>query len=303
MTVERVLCPVDFSDASRTALLHALALGHWYGAKVTVLHVFSEVPIVETTAAGLAIDVHAAKTPVEVAQIEERLHEFVSTTQGSAGATETVARVGAGVREAIIHQAVDTQADLIVLGSRGLTGLTRLVLGSTAESVLRHSTIPVLIVPPHAPKTPHPGVPFKRIVCAVDFEAESHAALHYAFDFAQQSDAVLTLLHVLRMPSRSASELGADVTLDEAHQTLTLKARSRLESLVPESARTYCSVHAHVTEGYPADEIVRLAKQGDADLIIMGLRGRDALDVALFGSYTRAVVHAASCPVLTVRQG
>ena len=301
-TVARVLCPVDFSDGSRTALMHALALGRWYGAKLTVLHVFSEVPIVETTAAGLGIDFSGAAAPVDAAQIEERLHEFVSATPGNVGA-DIVVCVAGSVREAILRKAAETQADLIVLGSRGFTGLTRLVLGSTAESVLRHSTTPVLIVPPHAPDRPHAGVPFKRIVCAVDFEADSYAALHYAFDFAQQSDAVLTLLHVLQMPSRSASELGADINPDEARQTLTQEARSRLEALVPESARTYCSVHAEVTEGYPAEEILRLATQGDADLIIMGVRGRDALDVTLFGSYTRAVVHAASCPVLTVLQG
>ena len=194
------------------------------------------------------------------------------------------------------------RADLIVLGSRGLTGFTRLVLGSTAESVLRHSATPVLIVPPQAPHRPPAGALFTSIVCAVDFEADSYAGLRYAFEFARQSDASLTLLHVLQMPARSAHDLDAVVAPDHEHQAAARNARSRLEALIPESARAYASVHAEVTEGYPADEILRVARARHADLIIMGVRARDAIDVALFGSYTRMVVHAAPCPVMTVRQ-
>ena len=302
-TVERILCPVDFSNGSRTALGHALALRHWYGATLTVLHVFSDVPIVDTTAAGLGAGLQASEAPSDAAAIEDRLRTFVSAASDDAG-VEIMTCPGGSVREDILRHAAAMRADLIVLGSRGLTGLTRLALGSTAENVLRHSTMPVLIVPPHAPAQPHPGVPFKRIVVPLDFEADSNAVLTTAFDFAQQADAALTLLHVLHVPAaRGAGAVGTGLDRETAHRALLQDARSRLEALIPERVRTYCSVHAEVTEGYPAEDILRLARERDADLIIMGVRGRNALDVTLFGSYTRAVLHASTCPVLTVRQG
>ena len=238
-TIERILCPVDFSDASRPALVHALALGRWYGAALTVLHVFNELPIVEATVASAGIGLYTPATPVDVASIESRLREFVAAAGGNA-AVDVLASPAVGVRDEILSQASARRADLIVLGSRGLAGLTRLALGSTAENVLRHSTVPVLIVPPHAPAQPHAGVPFKRIVCAVDFEAESSVALHYAFDIAQQSDAALALVHVLSAPAaRVEGGAAPDFDREEAHRTRIQEARSRIEALIPETARTY----------------------------------------------------------------
>jgi nucleotide-binding universal stress UspA family protein len=303
VAIERILCPVDLSDCSRTALTHALALSRWYQAKLTVLHVFRQFTAIETAAAGLGIGVYApvGVTTIPRAEVEKQVQAFVGSVPGAAEA-ETEISEALSVRQAILQQAEALRADLLVLGSHGLTGMTRLLLGSTAESVLRHASIPVLIVPPHAPAVPESGVPFKRIVCAVDFEADSYPAVRYALNFAQESDASLTLRHLLHVPAPRLVP-GGDVAFDEdVRESLTKHARERLEALVPETARAYCSVHAEVTEGRPADEILRLVRDGRADLVIMGVRGRDAVDVALFGSHTRAVVHEVPCPVLTVRQ-
>jgi nucleotide-binding universal stress UspA family protein len=79
-------------------------------------------------------------------------------------------------------------------------------------------------------------------------------------------------------------------------------AREHLEALVPEAARAFCTVHAEVAEAQAHEAILRLAAEDGADLIIMGVRNRDAFDVAVFGSHTQAVVRAAHCPVLTVHQ-
>ena len=304
VAIDRILCPVDLSPCSRTALQHALALARWYEATVTVLHVFRQVPVVDTSAAALGAGIYAppvALVDVDRAAVERRVAEFIAATPGAAGVAARVCE-GANVREEIVREADDMAADLLVLGSHGLTGVKRLVLGSTAENVLRHALRPVLIVPAHAPDVPESGVPFKRIVCAVDFQADSYRALRFAFALAQESDAQLTLLHAVEMP---AVHVGAeDLTFDfeSAREAVITAARERLESLMPEPARAYCTVHAEVGEGQAHKVILDLAARVQADLIIMGVRDRDAFDVAVFGSHTQAVVRAAQCPVLTVHQ-
>ena len=302
VAIDRILSPVDLSPNSRTALRYAAALARWYEATLTVLHVFRQVPVADTAAAALGAGLYAP--PLALAEIDRealtrRVAEFTSE---AAGAAAVHVCEGVSVREEILREAAALPADLIVLGSHGLTGVKRLVLGSISENVLRHAATPVLIVPAHAPDAPSAGVPFKRIVCAVHFDADSYRALQYALDLAQESDAQLTLLHAVAMP---AVHVGAeDLTYDfqEARETVMRAARGRLEALVPETARAFCKVHVEVAEGRAHEVILQLAAEAAADLIIMGVRDRDAIDVALFGSHAQAVVRAAHCPVLTVHQ-
>ena len=304
VTIDRILCPVDLSASSRAALQQALALARWYEAKVTVLHVYPPVAVVDTAAAALGTGMYMPPVPlpeVDRATIERRVLEFVTAMPVAAGATVHVCEA-ANTREAVLREAGEIGADLIVLGSHGLTGIKRLVVGSTAEDVLRHAHVPVLIVPAHATSTPATGVPFRQIVCAVDFQADSYRALRYAFDLAQESDAQLTLLHAVEMP---AVHVGADdvmFDLEATREAAIRDARGRLESLVPDEARAYCTVHAEVVDGPAQHAILRLATDVGADLIIMGVRDRSAFDVAVFGSHAQAVVRAAHCPVLTVHQ-
>lgn len=304
VAIDRILCPVDLSPCSRTALQHALALARWYEAKVAVLHVFQQVPVVDTAAAALGGGFYAppvALTEVDRKGVERQVADFVKQMPGAEGVTVKVCE-GLNIREEILREAEDQAADLLVLGSHGLTGVKRLVLGSVAENVLRHAATPVLIVPAHAPEVPASGVPFKRIVCAVDFQADSYRALRYAFDLAQESDAQLTLLHAVEMPAVHVGAEDLTFDLESVRERVVRDARERLEALVPESSLPYCTVHAEVAEGPAHQAILRLATEVEADLIIMGVRSRDAFDVAVFGSHAQAVVRAAHCPVLIVHQ-
>jgi len=304
VAIHRILCPVDLSANSQTALRHAVALGDWYDASVTALHVFRQAPIVDSAAATLGGAAYAAPITLsegDLTALKERVAAFVADI-AEAGSVSVQVCEGLNVRDEILREAAAERADLLVLGSHGLTGVRRLVLGSTAESVLRHATTPVLIVPAHAPAVPSTGVPFKRIVCAVDFHAESYRALRYAFDLAQESDAQLTLLHAVQMPAVHAGAEDLTYDTESVRETVMRDARARLDALVPESARAYCTVQATVAEGAAHTAILQLATEVEADLIIMGVRDRDAFDVAVFGSHAQAVVRAAHCPVLTVHQ-
>ena len=304
VAIDRILCPVDLSPCSRTALRYASALARWYEASVTVLHVFRQAPVVDTAAAALGGAIYApplALTEVDREALKRTVAQFVTQTPDGAAADVRVCE-GLNVREEILREAAALPADLLVLGSHGLTGMKRLMLGSTAENVLRHATTPTLIVPAHAPELPASGVPFKRIVCAVDFKADSYRALRYALDLAQESDAQLTLVHAMEMPTVHVGGEDLTVDLETARDTIRKDAQATLEALVPEQARAYCTVHVEVAEGRAHEATLRLASDVDADLIVMGVRDRDAFDVAVFGSHAQAVVRAAHCPVLTVHQ-
>jgi nucleotide-binding universal stress UspA family protein len=90
-------------------------------------------------------------------------------------------------------------------------------------------------------------------------------------------------------------------TLPEFQQHRRTDAAERLRAMIPANAREWCTPEELVITGKPHREIVRVAADTDADLIVMGVHGRGAVDLMVFGSATNEVLRAASCPVLTLR--
>lgn len=293
--IERILCPVDFSETSRHAVDHALAIARWYEARLTLLYVFATRP---------ALDL-----PPIVLEEGERQRLI-------AGMRELVARAPSGiavdclVEEApsvdreILARLAATRSDLLVLGTHGRSGVQRLFLGSVTEKVIRQATCPTLVVPPRAPGvTPDTPVQFKRILCAVDFSDSSLSALAVALEFAREADAHVTLLHAIELPPElRENALAEDFDIDRIHAAAAADALRRLRSLVPDGARTYCTVETAVVEGRAYRQLLRRAEEEQADLIVMGVHGRGAVDLLVFGSTTHHVIREARCPVLIVRR-
>jgi nucleotide-binding universal stress UspA family protein len=188
------------------------------------------------------------------------------------------------------------------MGTHGRSGIDHALLGSVAEKVLRKAPCPVLVVPPHAPVDAGSVSPvFKRIVCAIDFSAGSLLALNHALAFAQEADARLTLVHAIEFPLALREVVfSTDTDVDRLHAAAEAEYLRRLRALVPAAARTYCTVTTQVIEGKVAREIGRVAAAEQADLIVMGVQGRGAVDLMVFGSNTNAVIRSATCPVLVV---
>jgi nucleotide-binding universal stress UspA family protein len=198
----------------------------------------------------------------------------------------------------ILSTAKCLPADLLVIGTHGTTGFEHLLLGSVTEKVLRQATCPVLTVPPRSRATSK--LPFKRILCPIDFSDPSLAALDFAFSLAREGDADLTILHVFEWPEEPLTT--RPITTPEYRQALESDIGARLRSLVPEAAREWSRPATRVGHGKAYREIVGIAIEDDCDLIVMGVHGRNALDLMLFGSTTNQVVRRATCPVLTLRQ-
>jgi nucleotide-binding universal stress UspA family protein len=298
VAIERILCPIDFSDASRHALEHAVAFAKWYESQITALYVyqsefFLEPPIL------FAERSHGPKS--EAAERQSRQEELRRWLEPAAAAgVKTDVHVGEGSPvSSILEQASSMTADLIVMGTHGRGGFDRAMLGSVTEKVLRKARCPVLTVPPADVAVGK--IPYTRLLCPLDFSEPSLAALELALSLAEESDAQLTLLHVFDWPPDD--ELLVE-RFDAAtlHRVLEQPALGRLEALVPEEARVWCKPTTKVAYGKPYRKILEVAATDASDLIVIGVHGRNALDLTLFGSTTNQVVRRASCPVLTLRR-
>ncbi len=308
MNITNILCPIDFSDVSQHALEQAVRLAGWFEARLTVLHVFNQVFL---PVPGLAMPSYGGGVGLS-AEEQERLRtdveHWVEQARTAGVATDAVIEPGAPIPH-ILATATRIRADLIVMGTHGTSGFEHMVLGSVTEKVLRKAGCPVLTVPPRAPTAAK--ALFKQVLCAVDFSDSSVAALGAALAVAQEADAQLSVLHVLDWPIQdvpspavTAGEpaISAPVfDLEGYRRMLEADAAQRLATLIPAAARDWCTPNTAVVHGKPHVEVLKAAAAMPADLIVLGVRGRNAVDLMLFGSTANQVVRQAACPVLTVR--
>jgi nucleotide-binding universal stress UspA family protein len=293
--INRILCPVDLSDVSRHAIDHAALLARWYNAKITALHVCNPVVI---PAADFAA-VGPVQFPLNDDELEEARGQLVACLEATRGLdTDVVVEQGHPV-DRILERAKALPADLIVIGTHGVGGFQHLILGSVTEKVLRKASCPVLTVPPLARTTSK--LPFKRILCPVDFSDSSAAALDFAFSLAQEGDAELTILHAFEWFPDGEPLTNRPINVPEYRRELESDLTTKLHALVPDSVRMWCRPVTRVTHGKAYREILGAATEDASDLIVMGVHGRNVLDVMLFGSTTNQVVRRATCPVLTLR--
>jgi nucleotide-binding universal stress UspA family protein len=303
--IRRILCPIDFSDYSRHALDHAVAIARWYESTITVLHTFSTAPVA-AYAPGTPGFPAVVLTGADRDELLAQMKKFIEPEAAPGVAIEPVIREGHPAGE-ILSQAAEMSADLIVLGSHGRSGFDRLLLGSVTEKVLHKAGCPVLTVPRrHPDAVPAPPVLFKRILCAVDFSDCSMRGLAYAMSLAEEADAQLTVAHVIAPDLEDTPDLYGSMAIDEGwsladyRQRREDEARRRLAEAVPDDVKSFCSVETISVPGKPALEILRLASDRQSELIVLGVRGRGAADLLLFGSTTNRVVRASICPVLTL---
>jgi nucleotide-binding universal stress UspA family protein len=290
------LCPVDLSDCSRHAFDHALALARSYHAHLTVMEV--SWPLIPPVAYPAAAGVFPAPMALagDIEELREVLRRFAAHGAESGVEMDLLVREGAVV-PTILEEAHRIGADLIVMGTHGRSGFDRVLLGSVTEKILRKAACAVMTVPP-ADRTATPAPSRRTIVCAVDFSPLSDKAVDYALSLAQELQARLLLIHTIEWPQERSMSSSEEREIDAMRVT----ARRKLHALVPDEVRAWCETEDVVALGRAHEEIVRMARGRDADLIVLGVHGRSALDLTLFGSTANQVVRHATCPVVTVRR-
>jgi nucleotide-binding universal stress UspA family protein len=294
VTIRHVLCAVDFSEFSRRAVDHAAAMARWYRARLTVLHVVSMWPIMDLPPVRMSEESRQQKLADVTRFIEHALPDVPFDTQIEEASSAS---------DEILRQVQALGADLLVVGSHGRSGFERVLLGSVTEQIVHKAPCPTLLVPRRAPdKDPHEPVQFRRILCPIDFSNTSHRALAYAKSLAEETAAHLTVLYVIEVPPELREHSFREVIdVDRVRATAEADALQRLRQLIPDKAHRRCTIETVVREGPVYHEILARATEDRADLIVMGVHGRGAVDLLLFGSNTARVARAAECPVLIIR--
>jgi nucleotide-binding universal stress UspA family protein len=293
ITFRTILCPVDLSENSERALNYALMLGRWYGARVEVTEVIG-------LPAQPVADFPAVLSSAQIDGCAEAVREFVRSRDPKGVAVTSTIRQGPVVPE-ILAAAAALPADLIVMGTQGRSGFERFLLGSVTERVLRKAACPVLTVPHGSIAAPATPGPFQAILCPVDFSPVSAHTIKFALSLAQESGKRLVLLHVFDWPTDRPTPVGSGADMTAERHQLQAGALRELRQTVPDDARNWCTCKEVTAVGRPHDEIVRVAKEEHADLIVMGVHARHGIQLGYFGSTANHVVREAACPVLTVR--
>jgi len=296
-TLSTIAVAVDFSDTATRAFERACELAAARGAGLVLIHVLPSAP--------LAIHgVQPVLPPPDLigrvrALAEQELDRLVARAAESGVQAEPVVSAGTPGRE-VVDLAQEQGADCIVIGTRGLTGFRHLLLGSTAEYVVRHAEVPVLTIHPEDAGSLG-GV--RTIVVPVELHGDpgttGHEILRLLGDAART--AKLLLVYSDHLPAYLQpwmGELGIDRIGLEA-------IRGRLEAdLAPAAARLGAlgfDVETVISEGEPASVVTELVRSRGADLVAMQTHGRTGAAHWVLGSIAERVVQHAACPVLTVR--
>jgi nucleotide-binding universal stress UspA family protein len=296
MTSRRtVLCPVDFSDASRGALRYAKVLAEYLEAELTVL----------TVADPLLTE--AAELTSSTARVLEATQRELSTFcreafvpgVASSGIRFEVATGKPAVE--ILRLAQNRPTDIIVMSTHGLTGVRKLFFGSTTERVLRETTVPVLLTPAN-----HPGPlrfedvkrSVRRVLVPVDLTAATYDQVVTAKSVAAALDVPLLLTYVVEPLRFAVSGLPHLPNVDVERRFRAEKALAELAITIPASLRP----EALVVNGDPAEEIAKIAHDRDAGLIVIGLHASSLLGPRM-GSVTYRVLCLTSTLVLALPPG
>ncbi|TDO66462.1 nucleotide-binding universal stress UspA family protein [Kribbella sp. VKM Ac-2571] len=185
-------------------------------------------------------------------------------------------------------------ADLVVVGSRGVGGFRGLLVGSVSATMATHAPCPVVVVRPHADGTAFPASPTGRVVVGVDGSEVSAAAIRFAFQEAARRRVGITAVHAA-MPTRQHPSLRvpADI-VEQVDRQLFAEAMDSKQVLIPGIDVRMKLVHAH-----PAQALIDAS--AGAELIVVGSHGRGGFTGMLLGSVSQAVLHHAACPVAVVR--
>ena len=299
--IKTILVSLDFSPASTKALEQAVMLARKFQGNIHLVHVQAPDEVSAVPGAG-----HLMRECAEsVTFLRERLAKTQRQHVPSFWPENCHLRTGRAYHE-VCELAREIGADLIVLATRGHTGLKRILLGSTAERIVRFSPCPVLIVRPRKGKGPartekETGEsPFRKIAVPIDFSTSSITALQYAAVLAREFGADLLLFHALFPATRVAVDRVSVKITSDADVAYQKDAQLSMEALTQLDFLHGLKCETLVRWGYAVDEICGLTSQPAIDLLVTSTHGRSGFKHILLGSVAEHVVRYAECPVLVV---
>jgi nucleotide-binding universal stress UspA family protein len=277
---ENVLLCTDFSPASQAATQAALQLCKGRDTHLTVLHVseYGPMPAISDEGLDYVLGLVEKERLCLKCVTEELLQNGVRAEsvleEGSAPST-------------ILDRIARSHIDLAILGTTAARGFDRLWFGSTAESIFRRASCPVLTVGPKLEPTPMNGG--KPVIFATDFDDSSLDALRYAASLAEIIGSPLHVVHVLPLTVREDADV-VPLIVGEALRLVSMR-------VPPDGSVPHCEV---LRGSDVSHAVVEYAKARNAALIVLGVRRRSAVSAHLPPHRTFRIIMTAPCPVLTV---
>lgn len=300
ISIRNVLFATDFSPTSEAALPYATAICRHFGSTLHLAHVMSDSGLLMMSG---GVDYISMGTIYEDAHTEAK--EKLEAISMRLGEIPHRCHVRHGQVWKNLEETVeDNKIDLIVVGTNGRGGFSKLLLGSVAEDILRHAICPVLTVGPHVAGRAKLSVPqgrgrdvapvdleLREILFATNFGRNAVRAARAAVRMAEEFHARLTLLHVIEDYTDLSSRPGP---MEDG--------LARLQRLIPENAALQYAPERTLEFGSASENILRLASEREADMIVLGARASvEVGSTHLPWSTTHHVLAHAHCPVLTVR--
>lgn len=239
---------------------------------------------------------YAIETQVDAVkkEYEGYVHAAVARATAAESGLAIDSVVMLGSPSSVLPHSVFGRGELVV-GSTGRTGRLGDVIGSVATAVAHHTPAPVVVVPAASSRK---GDPMKKIVVGTDGSESASEALEWAYEEAKRAQAELVVLHGWEYPYPDVSASEHNV-----HDRMARDAQHHLDDALA-SVRSRAksdgvTVTAQLVESGPAKALVEAS--ADADLVVVGSRGRGGFASLLLGSVSRAVVQHAACPVAVIR--
>ena len=295
MTFDTLLVPTDGSDPAEAAARRGFDLAEQFGADV---HVLSVADSSIATGAGYSGDSQS---------IRNRLREQ-ATARATAlrdDATDRGLEATAVTREGIpgteiVDYAAEHATDAIAIGTSGRGGVTRAVVGSVADKVVRTASVPVVTINPEAASETTEALTIDSILFPTDGSDTAEAVIQRGFELAAQLGATVHLLSVIDSDRTQLFSALADTDVDIAAE-LRERATDALDERAAEARARDVDAVTTIRDGVPAEEIVDYADTEGIDLIVMGTAGRGGFERFIVGSVTDNVVRTATAPVMTMR--
>ncbi len=294
MKIETVLVGIDFSDESDAALQHALRICEHTEAELVLAHAFRT--------ANLAYVASMAPQNVSDRLVRElkarsraRLEELCER-YSDRGVPMSCVLLSRQPDHALNTKAREVGADLIVVGTRGRTGLERVVLGSVAERTVRHSDMAVMV----AREAGQGADGYRRILVPTDFSDHAERALETALELRAE-DGAIDLLHCWRLPSALPSAWSPDMdagSVVSLREELAAAVDTLGDELVARFLERCPNISFRHIEEAAAAGILQQLEKSPYDLVVMGSHGRRGLRRWLLGSVAEATVRHAPCSVI-----
>jgi nucleotide-binding universal stress UspA family protein len=276
VTLDNVLVATDFSPASAKAVLYATAIARRHSSKLFLVHV-----VTSRSESALMDGWRAGQAEVTKQLIADHLDGIEH---------ELVVRAG-DVWQVLSGVLAEKHINLVVVGTRGRTGMRKMLLGSVAEIIFRKATVPVLTIGPNV-KDQDPEMGPEKILAPTGFAAQSLSAVRYAVRLAQDLQSHLALLNVVTDVNPSGGN-GKD--------TVAHERSAKLRALVPADVQLPSEPLFFVQFGSPFDLILQTAAQWEANLIVLGIREKTSGKEPTWAK-AYDIISNASCPVLTIRE-